>query len=71
MKGKRVIAISVTLVLLLLSLTTSLSALDTSVTVDAEVAMNPLQMSVFKFSARQKGMDVYETARAILRQVGY
>lgn len=71
MKGKRVIAISVTVILLLLSLTSSLSALDMSVTADTEVAMNPLQMSVFKFSARQKGMDVYETARAILRQVGY
>ena len=71
MKGKRVIAISVTVILLLLSLTSSLSALDAAVTADAEVAMNPMQMSFFKPSARRKGMDAYETARAILRQVGY
>ena len=55
MKGKRVIAISVTVILLLLSLTSSLSALDAAVTADAEVAMNPLQMSFFKLSARRKG----------------
>ncbi len=71
MRGKRFIAIIVTVILLLLSLTSSLSALDASATANAEVAMNPMQMSLFKFSARQKGMDVYETARAILRQVGY
>lgn len=71
MRGKRMTAITVTGILLLLSLTRSLSALDVPETVNAEVAMNPLQMSVFKASARQKGMDVYETARAILRQVGY
>lgn len=33
--------------------------------------MNPMQMSFLKLSARRKGMDAYETARAILRQVGY
>lgn len=71
MRGKRITAILVTVILLLLSLTSSLSALDASVTADAEVAMNPMQMSVFKFSARRKGMDIYETARAIMRQVGY
>lgn len=71
MQGKKVIAILITVILLLLSLTSSLSALDTSVAADAEVAMNPLQMSVFKLSARRKGMDTYETARAVLRQVGY
>lgn len=71
MKGKRVIAISVTVILLLLSLTSSLSALDAAVTADAEVAMNPLQISVFKFSARRKGLDTCETARAILQQIGY
>lgn len=42
-----------------------------SVTEDAEVVMNPVQMSIFKFSLHQKGMDIYETARAIMRQVGY
>ncbi len=71
MRGKRFTAIIVTVILLLLSLTNSLSALDAAATANAEVAMNPMQMSLFKFSARQKGMDVYETARAILRQVGY
>lgn len=71
MRGKRITATMVTVILLLLSLTSSLSALDASMTADAEVAVNPMQMSVFKFSARRKGMDIYETARAIMRQVGY
>ncbi len=71
MKKSRFLAVSVMIVMLLMICTSSLSALEVAMVQDAEVEMNPMQLSVFKFSAHRKGMDACETAKAILRQVGY
>lgn len=71
MKIKKILIWILLVIMLLLTCTSPIAALDENTVKDMTVAMNSMQLSLFKRTSALKGMDNLEIAKSILRKIGY